>query len=134
MPVLGYDTYGNRKRLALAFEKAATAAETAPQLPRKPWTTEEAELLGYPAAQDPVHSHRCQVHFRRTLDRFGYSMLSSTETRDRDQVSYRWAANGIGGLRLKRSARPIIMVDQLWLWMLKDGKISFQDFTVNYLF
>jgi hypothetical protein len=132
MPVLGSDTYGNRKRLARAFEKVTAATEIAPQLSRKPCATEEAELFGSPVAQDPVNSRRYQVHSRRTLDRFGYSMLSSTETRDRDQVSYRWAANGMGGQRLKRSARPIIMVDQLWLWMLEDGKISLRDFVVNY--
>lgn len=61
------------------------------------------------------------VHCRRTLDQFSYYMLNSTEARDRSQVVYRWAKNSSACAEAKN--RPIIMVDQLWLWAFHDGTI-----------
>jgi len=49
-------------------------------------------------------------------------MLPSTEARDIDQVIYRWAKRESDEAA---QARPIIMVDQLWLWVLHDGKDSY---------
>lgn len=57
------------------------------------------------------------LHSRRTLDQFSYYMLKSTERRDNDQVVYRWVDKQMGS----NSSRPILMVDQLWLWVLPDG-------------
>ncbi|KAK1831860.1 hypothetical protein QBC39DRAFT_350332 [Podospora conica] len=123
MPVLGYTTHGNRKRLAQAFREIFEATKNLEQPRQKTnYTADEALLFGYQLTRYPALPRRRQVHPRQTLDRFGYSMLTSTETRDRDQVSYRWAANGRGQSR-KHSHRPIIMVDQLWLWMLEDGTL-----------
>ncbi|KAK0710321.1 hypothetical protein B0T26DRAFT_654471 [Lasiosphaeria miniovina] len=103
------------------------------------------------------------VHCRRTLDQYCYYMLDTTETRDRDQVVYKWARkqhqrasrdidtgssdarethhwplksevlDGTtipGGMEddhehFKAKLRPIIMVDQLWLWILPDGLSHF---------
>jgi hypothetical protein len=44
-----------------------------------------------------------------------------------DQVSYRWAARlkpDLSRLDLGRANRPIVMVDQLWMWMLDDGRFE----------
>jgi hypothetical protein len=126
MPILGYETHKKRKALSRAFDEAlkqnirrpgSTTSSSNPSA--APSTTPHdgsgpaMQLIrGYATAPNPLHC-------RRTLDRFAYSMLSSTETRDRDQVSYRW------GKRLRPDLpardRPIIMVDQLWLWLLEDG-------------
>ncbi len=61
------------------------------------------------------------VHCRRTLDQFSYYMLNSTEARDKSQVSYRWAKNA--NVRVEPKNRPIVMVDQLWLWAFHDGTV-----------
>jgi hypothetical protein len=53
---------------------------------------------------------------RRTLDEYFYTHLESTLERDQDQVVYRYTES---------SPQPkIFMVDQLWLWILNEGKYS----------
>jgi hypothetical protein len=61
------------------------------------------------------------VHCRRTLDQFSYYMLHSTEARDKNQVTYRWARDP--SVCPEPKNRPIVMVDQLWLWVLHDGTV-----------
>ena len=51
---------------------------------------------------------------RRTLDQYFYTHLESTSQRDADQVVYRYT--------LGTSEAKIFMVDQLWLWILNEGK------------
>lgn len=53
------------------------------------------------------------LHIRRTLDQYYYYMLSDTRQRDADQVVTRWARD-----YLKISDHNILMVDQLWLWVI----------------
>lgn len=53
------------------------------------------------------------LHIRRTLDQYYYYMLSDTGQRDSDQVVTRWARN-----YLKIRDHNILMVDQLWLWVV----------------
>jgi hypothetical protein len=60
------------------------------------------------------------VHIRRTLDQSYYWTLKDTQRRDRDQVVYR-ATNRPD--QVPRTPR-IVMVDQLWLWIL-DGSMIF---------
>ncbi|KAK4445379.1 hypothetical protein QBC34DRAFT_164894 [Podospora aff. communis PSN243] len=70
------------------------------------------------------------LHCRRTLDQYSYHMLDTTARRDKDQAIYRWAKRQEGsvgttlegGLDIEKSL-PIIMVDQLWLWVLPDGTV-----------
>ncbi|KAH6621147.1 hypothetical protein B0J18DRAFT_431690 [Chaetomium sp. MPI-SDFR-AT-0129] len=83
---------------------------------------------GYPAppAENPSrtathpHVHLSRGYFRggrwqprRSLDGYFYDHLSSTTTRDGDQVVLRYARDN--GLPPR-----IIMVDQLWIWILGD--------------
>lgn len=58
--------------------------------------------------------HRPPLHARRTLDQYYYYMLQDTRERDADQVVTRWATK-----HLKRPHHNILMVDQLWLWIIK---------------
>ncbi|KAL8367529.1 hypothetical protein RB599_003421 [Gaeumannomyces hyphopodioides] len=60
------------------------------------------------------------LHARRTLDQYYFLTLEDTSVRDRDQVVYRetWDRRGSYG----RSTR-VVMVDQLWLWVLDDNTI-----------
>ena len=56
------------------------------------------------------------LHIRRTLDQFYFHTLEDTRVRDSDQVVHR-------GTRALRDGTPkIIMVDQLWLWILDDSR------------
>lgn len=97
----------------------------------------ETELLKGYVANPAVKP----VHCRRTLDQFSYYMLNSTETRDKSQVAYRWAKTQKACSEAKD--RPIVMVDQLWLWALHDGTIitsfpstwrSDEDFNLSKIF
>ena len=60
------------------------------------------------------------LHPRRTLDQYYYYMLKDTESRDNDQVVYRWVTEDISETPDTMDAH-VIMVDQLWLWIINDG-------------
>lgn len=111
MPILSYESHGQRKLLA----KAITAAGD--NLNHNWKDPTELLINGY------LNLEGRPLHCRRTLDQFLYYMLPSTEARDIDQVVYRWAKRE----RKEDAAcyRPIIMVDQLWLWVLHDGLSPF---------
>ena len=58
------------------------------------------------------------LHFRRTLDQYYYTNVPTTEARDLDQVVSRyfnktWPEEANENL--------LLMVDQLWLWILDEG-------------
>ncbi|KAL2071212.1 hypothetical protein VTL71DRAFT_12447 [Oculimacula yallundae] len=59
------------------------------------------------------------LHARRTLDQSYYWKLQNTDGRDEDQVVYRETKRGRNILRTSR----VIMVDQLWLYILDDNTI-----------
>lgn len=59
------------------------------------------------------------LHARRTLDQSYYWKLQNTDGRDEDQVVYRETKRGKNILRTSR----VIMVDQLWLYILDDSKL-----------
>ncbi|RFU33017.1 hypothetical protein B7463_g3326, partial [Scytalidium lignicola] len=59
------------------------------------------------------------LHGRRTLDQSYYWKLENTEQRDRDQVVSRGTRGGSGNDK----STPVIMVDQLWLYILDDNTI-----------
>jgi len=61
------------------------------------------------------------LHCRRTLAQFAYYMLDSTESRDMDQVLYRWGRKKLEEIGKAEDA-SVLMVDQLWLWVLHDGE------------
>ncbi|OHE99308.1 ankyrin repeat and protein kinase domain-containing protein [Colletotrichum orchidophilum] len=54
---------------------------------------------------------------RRTLDQYVYAHIETTSHRDDDQVVYRYTKTGLA------SDPKIIMVDQLWLWILGDDTV-----------
>lgn len=89
------------------------------------------------------------LHCRRTLDQFGYPTLRNTAVRDADQVLYKRTkvdkdtplpqentsknrkhlGQGIGRQSSIAGAHDdiiakVLMVDQLWLWVLDGGKCS----------
>jgi hypothetical protein len=57
------------------------------------------------------------LHIRRTLDQFYYYMEEDTDVRDSDQVISRYSRR-----KFPRNPVPIVMVDQLWLWVVNNSK------------
>jgi len=60
---------------------------------------------------------RSPLHIRRTLNQFQYYMTEDTDARDADQVIARYFQR-----RHKDKPVPIMMIDQLWLWIVNNGK------------
>jgi len=58
------------------------------------------------------------LHIRRTLDQFHYYMTENTTDRDSDQVISRYFKR-----KYPSKPPPIMMVDQLWLWIVNTGTI-----------
>jgi hypothetical protein len=61
-----------------------------------------------------------QLHIRRSLDQYHYHALSDTGNRDNDQLVSRMFDKDRDD-QLK-GPRVLMVVDQLWLWVLKDSK------------
>ena len=87
----------------------------------------------------PEHSNRSRVNSmpagmfahltsypRRTLDQFYYPALGNTSARDADQTISKWTGSGIGrhGRASAAADSLLIMVDQLWCWVLDDSRCS----------
>ncbi|KAK4164695.1 magnesium transport protein cora [Cladorrhinum sp. PSN259] len=111
---------GRKKALAYLLTAAATLMEAMDM------HNEELLMSKYLHADPPLHP-------RRTLDQAYYGALRSTTSRDRDQVVYRGTTaephDCVGMevcLQCKEDVRKtsrIIMVDQLWLWILDENTV-----------
>lgn len=65
------------------------------------------------------------LHHRRTLDQFYYSGLEDTRARDAGQTVSKWTGTSTIDKNGRREAVDdslVVMVDQLWVWVLDDGK------------
>jgi len=60
------------------------------------------------------------LHVRRTLDQYYFPTLEDTSERDQDQVVYRGTK---AGKSFHTRNTRVVMVDQLWLWILDDNTI-----------
>ncbi|GAB1309927.1 Ankyrin repeat protein [Madurella fahalii] len=108
MPFLAYESHEGRRKIAKIINQVRDSnADTV--LSDK----NSALIKGY------ISSRTGPLHCRRTLDQYSYYMLETTERRDKDQVVYRWAKS----LGKPKKEVPILMVDQLWLWVLPDGTV-----------
>ncbi|PVH89197.1 hypothetical protein DL98DRAFT_97495 [Cadophora sp. DSE1049] len=67
------------------------------------------------------------LHARRTLDQSYYWKLQNTDGRDEDQVVYRETKRG---KNISRTSR-VIMVDQLWLYILDDSRSNISSIECN---
>jgi hypothetical protein len=74
-------------------------------------TSDEKLILAYMFDEVPLH-------FRRTLDQYYYYNLLTTEARDTDQVVSRYFKKIWPE---KENENLLLMVDQLWLWILDEG-------------
>jgi hypothetical protein len=120
LPYMNWDTFGGFVSLREGYNQ--------PNRPggqhRPPETATEREILeSYLAAKLPRST---AVHPRRTLDQFFYSSLNSTESRDDDQTISKWTGDGpeqVGEGRPRAvDDSLLVMVDQLWCWILDKGR------------
>lgn len=75
-------------------------------------TPDEKLILAYMFDEIPLH-------FRRTLDQYYYYTLPTTEARDVDQVVSRYFEKTWP--EEEENENLVLMVDQLWLWILDKG-------------
>ena len=78
-----------------------------------------ADAMDYEADERLLRDHLHEtppLHIRRTLDQSYFWTLEDTTSRDRDQVVYRGTKGG------KYWNARVVMVDQLWLWILDERK------------
>ncbi|KAM7219083.1 hypothetical protein V8F06_005521 [Rhypophila decipiens] len=107
MPFLAYENHeGRRKNAKIIHRTRDPKAKSDKQADR-----DSALIKGY------LSYNKGPLHCRRTLDQYSYYMLETTERRDKDQVVYRWAKEQ----GKAKSQIPLLMIDQLWLWILPDG-------------
>lgn len=78
-------------------------------------TPDEKLILAYMFDEIPLH-------FRRTLDQYYYYTLPTTESRDTDQVVSRYFEKSWP----EANENLVLMVDQLWLWILDNGLCPLQ--------
>ena len=116
MPFLSYERQKQWQNISGAIENASMQ-NNEPQGYPKETTKENINrnlILGYLKDKLPLHC-------RRTLHQFYYPMLKSTTSRDKHQVASRWAKYH-SNEKSNADLHPLIMVDQLWLWVLHNGR------------
>jgi len=126
MPFLHWDEQGTQRRRALLLRWAEKnyAEEKIPALRfqndgneltedanGEELTEDEKLMLFYLKGDPPIQ--------RRTLNQSYYYMLESTKNRDDDQVISRHMKENF-----RNEAPRLIMVDQLWLWIVEGGQYS----------
>ncbi|KAI9868593.1 MAG: Ankyrin repeat and death domain-containing protein 1A [Trichoglossum hirsutum] len=87
----------------------------------KKQTSEEQQVEGILGVKNPMEELiraylgvKHPLHIRRTLDQYHYYTLQDTDNRDNDQVPSRYFRKN------KLDDMEVLMVDQLWLWVLVD--------------
>lgn len=105
MPYLHFETAERREKMQEAIQETQKVKTPQQGIERKP-TRDELLLRAH------LTSSTTSLHIRRTLDQFFYPNID-TQSRDQDQVVYRYQTKG------SRTPEPkIFMVDQLWMWIL----------------
>ncbi|KAK3989115.1 hypothetical protein QBC44DRAFT_381891 [Cladorrhinum sp. PSN332] len=134
MPILGFEEHQHRMKLRSAMKR-----------PSSTYSKDETTML----IQSYFGDEKAPLHCRRTLDQFTYHMLDDTVKRDNTQVIFKWAAK-VEEQRAARSAKsvrldsdlipqnapsgltghsyPVLMIDQLWLWVLEDEETVITSF------
>lgn len=109
MPYLSFETSEGRRRISKTVKKSWDK-------PKPKDDEEKYDML-------LIKAYEKSLHPRRTLDQFYYYMLDDTEARDEDQVVHKWAIKQQA--RRKMPDTHVLMVDQLWLWVLNEGRYPF---------
>ncbi|KAJ5096769.1 hypothetical protein N7456_007490 [Penicillium angulare] len=109
MPYLHFETEERREKMQAAISRAEKLCFR-PQSMKRTRTRDEMLIDAH------LSSSTTSLHVRRTLDQFFYPNID-TQSRDQDQVVYRYQTKGPGRDGLVTDPK-IFMVDQLWVWIL----------------
>ncbi|KAJ5627668.1 hypothetical protein N7490_009896 [Penicillium lividum] len=112
MPYLHFETAERRQKMQDAIQRAE---KFDPQRIKRARTRDEMLIDAH------LSSSTTSLHVRRTLDQFFYPNID-TQSRDQDQVVYRYQTKGPGCERPENEPK-IFMVDQLWMWILGSNLI-----------
>ena len=107
MPYLHFETKSRQAEMQEAIRRAETLRSPTQKLARA--STYDEMLIRAHLSTSTV-----SLHVRRTLDQSFYHNID-TESRDQDQVVYRYQTKGKA---LDECDPKIVMVDQLWMWIL----------------
>ena len=107
MPYLHFET----KRRQIEMQEAIRRAEALRTPTRK---LAKAATFDEMLIRAHLSASTVSLHVRRTLDQSFYHNID-TESRDQDQVVYRYQTKGKA---LDECDPKIVMVDQLWMWIL----------------
>ena len=148
LPYLHWDTFQRLQQRALLIKKRSNQSDATPidKDVARGKSIEHKLIWQYHNSNQPLHC-------RRTLDQYGYPSLRNTTVRDHDQVLYKQTRTQRGseepstkgssmqhitailraardpGLHaskvktLEDSHAKVLMVDQLWLWILDDETV-----------
>lgn len=119
MPFLHYETNAGRKSIARAIDSATLCRKLLSE-GGKGSADEEKRSPDEKLIHTYLHE-KPYMHIRRTLDQYYYHTMKDTTERDEDQVVYRYAKKMWP--EEHESVHNILMVDQLWLWILDGGKL-----------
>ncbi|KAJ5490973.1 hypothetical protein N7539_002540 [Penicillium diatomitis] len=109
MPYLHFETTERRQKMQEAIQRAELLSLQPAGLKRI--RTRDEMLI-----DAHLSSSTTSLHVRRTLDQFFYPNID-TQSRDQDQVVYRYQTKGPGRDSIGTDPK-IFMVDQLWMWIL----------------
>jgi Mg2+ and Co2+ transporter CorA len=108
MPFLHFETKRRQQEMQEAIKRAQQMRSPSRRRLGKAKTYDEMLIRAHLATST------VSLHVRRTLDQFYYHNID-TESRDQDQVVYRYQTQGKD---LDSCDPKIVMVDQLWMWIL----------------
>ncbi|KAJ5723507.1 hypothetical protein N7488_001542, partial [Penicillium malachiteum] len=133
-PQLHWDTYRNLIQRRKVVQDRLRQGRSRPVPPRIANASLEAQLIWQYLGCEPP------IHFRRTLDQFGYPNLRSIIARDDDQMLWKYTRRPariddqlreyLDAASDDPDAEPtefmdgnVLMVDQLWLWIVDQKTI-----------
>ncbi|KAI1745388.1 hypothetical protein F4680DRAFT_402066 [Xylaria scruposa] len=156
MPIFGFETDENRQKLSMAVKEVSSLSQI-DSLPFNHESVNEDGLGNGKADehnQNLIQAYYTEdefpLHCRRTLDQFTYHMLHDTALRDTSQVMFKWQkekeeqeeklGHQSGGREERKNklrhqnepsrtlTYPLLMIDQLWLWILEDEQTVITSF------
>ncbi|KAI0975130.1 hypothetical protein F4678DRAFT_457396 [Xylaria arbuscula] len=145
MPVFGFETYGNRRKLRKAMEKVSAENDSSPPPTFESMTGDDTDTDKANADEDNTaevdnynenlvrayfKDKKFPLHCRRTLDQLTYHMLHDTEAHDSSQVMFKWQKEKEEQEKKEKRMLdyPLLMIDQLWLWILEDEQTVITSF------
>jgi ankyrin repeat protein/Mg2+ and Co2+ transporter CorA len=116
MPYLHFESDQRRQEMQAAIARSQILKERETHQDRfvKPAVVKRASTYDEMLIRAHLTSSQASLHVRRTLDQFFYHNID-TQSRDRDQVVYRYQCKGSHPQQVDPK---IYMVDQLWMWTL----------------